>query len=105
MRPIREPNYSVTGKPTDYTNSFIALCNDAISHLQSAISLSDRDCPYDAESALYAAHRSFREATELITYCSNNYELTAQSRASDKKPSDSSLRCSILSPNPLTHTE
>lgn len=92
MRPIRDPNYQFNGKIADLTDKFKADCDKTIKNLEAAKRLADRDCPYDAESAVYAAQRTLRDAVETVKKCADNFELTGDALKSDAKPTDSSER-------------
>ena len=92
MRPIRDVNYRFNVKIADLTDRFKADCDRTIRNLEAAKRLADRDCPYDAESAVYAAQRTLRDAVETVKKCSDNYEMTADALKSDAKPTDSAER-------------
>lgn len=102
MRPIRDINYRFNGKIADLTDRFKADCDRTIRNLEAAKRLADRDCPYDAESAVYAAQRTLRDAVETVKKCSDNYEMTADALKSDAKPTDSTERGNIVIENPST---
>ena len=92
MRPIRDVDYRFNGKIADLSDRFKEDCDRTIRNLEAAKRLADRDCPYDAESAVYAAQRTLRDAVETVKKCADNFELTGDALKSDAKPTDSAER-------------